>query len=268
MAGEGQSVSSPLLVGPMDVNGVRQFTLNRPERANAFGAGLGDALLDALHQAHRDGTRVLVLRANGKNFCGGFDFTGYEQLSEGDLLLRFVRIEQVLQRLRDAPFVTIARTHHAAFGAGADLVAACTLRVGAHSARFRFPGYRFGVALGTRRLALVIGQQRAQELLLANATLDSEQALACGLLTHRVADEQLDAVIAGIVAGVSDLDAEALAALLANASVSAPAGDRELASLVRSVARPGIHARIGRYLAATAPPRAVPEGESRRESGL
>lgn len=251
MAEEGRIVSPALLVGPLSGNGVRQFTLNRPERANAFSAELGDALLEALRDARQDGTRVLVLRANGKNFCGGFDFTGYQDLSEGDLLLRFARIEQVLQLLCATPFVTIARTHHAAFGAGADLVAACAYRIGAHSARFRFPGYRFGVALGTRRLALVLGQQRAQEVLLANATLDSEEALACGLLTHRVADEQLDAVLEGIVAQVADLEPEAMASLLAN--VSPPQdGDRELASLVRSVARPGLHARIGRYLAATA----------------
>lgn len=255
MAEEGQNVSLALLVGPLGGNGVRRLTLNRPERANAFGAELGDALLGALHEAHRDGTRVLVLRANGKNFCGGFDFTGYEKTSAGDLLLRFVRIEQVLQLLRDAPFVTIACTRHAAFGAGADLVAACAYRVGAHSARFRFPGYRFGVALGTRRLALIIGPQRAQEVLLANATLDSEAALACGLLTHRVADEELDTVIEAIVAQVIDLDPEAMAALLTNGSPPSQGGDRELASLVRSVARAGLHARIARYLAATAKPK-------------
>ena len=178
MAEEKPTVSPVLLVGPVDENGVREFTLSRPERANAFGAELGDALLAALRAAHADGTRVLVLRANGKNFCAGFDFTGYEAMSEGDLLLRFVRIEQVLQLLRDAPFVTIARTHHAAFGAGADLVAACLHRVGAPSARFRFPGYRFGVALGTQRLGHVIGVQRAREVLLANATLDSAEALS------------------------------------------------------------------------------------------
>ena len=45
--------------------------------------------------------RLLVLRGNGKNLSAGFDFGGVEAQSEGDLLLRFVRIEQLLQGLKE-----------------------------------------------------------------------------------------------------------------------------------------------------------------------
>jgi len=129
--------------------GLCTLTLNRPGKSNALNAELVDALLQALERCSLDNTRVLVVTGAGKNFCGGFDFTDYERQSEGDLLQRFVRIELLLQRLRRAPFVTIAAVSGAAFGAGADIAAACTFRLARPQSRFRFPGFRFGVALGS-----------------------------------------------------------------------------------------------------------------------
>ena len=82
-----------LILDRMDDCGVARLTLNRPDKANALSADLVEALLAALEAAAGDGTRLLVLDGNGKHFCAGFDFGGYETQSEGDLLLRFVRIE-------------------------------------------------------------------------------------------------------------------------------------------------------------------------------
>ena len=124
MDGDGAAMNDALRISAPDTNGVCRLTINRPDRANAIDAELGDALLSALQGASEDGTRILILQAEGKHFSGGFDFSGCEASSEGDLLLRFVRIEQALQLLSHAPFASIALTHNAAFGAGADLVAA------------------------------------------------------------------------------------------------------------------------------------------------
>lgn len=227
-----------------------RITLNLPEQANAVGDALTDALLAALTGAIEAGTRLIVLDGNGKNFCGGFDFAGLEERSEGDLLLRFVRIEQVLQLLWNGPFVSIACAHGAAFGAGADLVAASTYRIGAPGGRFRFPGYRFGIALGTRRLGHVVGEQRARDILLANALLDTDAALEAGLLTHRAERGEWDGLLDRLADGLAGLSPVALADLLANLRSGREADDRDLANLVRSAARPGIHERIAAYRAA------------------
>ena len=234
------------LAGP-DAQGVTHLTLTRPERANAFDDALALALLQALETLHGDGTRVLVVRGAGNNFSGGFDFTGFEQASEGDLLLRFVRLEQALHRLWTAPFVSVACIQGAAFGAGADLAAACTWRIGVPSARFRFPGYRFGVALGTSRLAAVIGEGTARDILLTDRTLDAPAALAAGLLTHLVEEAAVEPLVATLIDGFASLDDVALKDLLRNVCGTSFDGDRELAALVRSLARPRLSARIARY---------------------
>lgn len=136
--------------------------LNRAEKLNAFNAELVDGLMHAVRTAHEDGTRLLVITAEGKGFSGGFDLNDLDAQSDGDLLLRFVRVEELLQAVHHAPFATLALVHGACYGAAADLVAACHFRVAAPDARFRMPGLRFDLVLGTRiilrRLMLSIGQ--------------------------------------------------------------------------------------------------------------
>src|SRR3569623_644149 len=104
-------------------DGVRGLTLDRAGKANALNAQIVDELLAFVTQAEEEGCRVLILSANGKAFCGGFDFGGYADMTPGDLRLRFGRSEDLLQRVRRSAFVCIARVHGAAMGAGADIVA-------------------------------------------------------------------------------------------------------------------------------------------------
>ena len=80
-------------------NHVTRLTLNRPQKANALSAPLVEALIDAVEYAATDGTRLLILDGAGSHFCAGFDFTDAQAQSEGDLALRFIRIETLLQAL-------------------------------------------------------------------------------------------------------------------------------------------------------------------------
>src|SRR5262249_32414783 len=78
----------------------------RPDKANALDAGLVEALLVAVARAANSGARLLTLRGEGRHFCAGFDFSDLDQQSDGDLLHRFVRIEQLLHALHHPPLPT------------------------------------------------------------------------------------------------------------------------------------------------------------------
>ncbi|WP_431267837.1 enoyl-CoA hydratase/isomerase family protein [Dankookia sp. P2] len=119
--------------------GVATLSLNRPDRGNALGPELVEALGEAFDRAVAHGARMVVLRGEGRHFCTGFDLTDLETLSDGDLLLRVVRIEQLLQRIHAAPVTTLAVATGRTFGAGADLFAACDRRIAAAGASFAFP---------------------------------------------------------------------------------------------------------------------------------
>ena len=56
---------------------IAYITLNRPEKHNALSYQLLDDIDTALDYAEDDeSTNVLILKANGKSFCSGFDLKG------------------------------------------------------------------------------------------------------------------------------------------------------------------------------------------------
>jgi Enoyl-CoA hydratase/carnithine racemase len=176
-----RSLADPLLI--QQAGAVIELVLNRPDKANALDAGLVEALLVALARAANSGARLLALRGEGRHFCAGFDFSDLDQQSDGDLLHRFVRIEQLLQALHHAPLTTLALCHGSALGAGADLVAACDWRIAAPTTRFRMPGLRFGIVLGTRRLAALVGADAAHEILVTSRSFEAAEAERLGLFS-------------------------------------------------------------------------------------
>ena len=232
--------ASPLAIARS--GGVTRLRLSRADKANALDATLVDALLAAVHGAHGDGTRLLVIEGDGRNFSAGFDFGGYETAGHAALLLRFVRIEQLLQAVYHAPFATLALAHGRNFGAGADLFLACGIRVATQDATFRMPGLRFGIQLGTRRLAQRIGADNARAMLADGRTLGGEDALALGFL-HRIAPrDDWDSLVDMEGATAATLAAAAAARL--NAATVTDTRAADMADLVASVAEPGLAERI------------------------
>lgn len=226
------------------------LTLDRGAKMNALSAGLVDALMAAVDEAHGDGTRLVVFRGEGRNFSAGFDFGGYEAQSEGDLLLRFTRIEQLLQKVHHAPFDTLALAHGRNFGAGVDLIGACARRVATADATFRMPGLLFGLVLGTRRFALQVGDDRARDILRESKTFGAEEGQRIGFLSQVADVTEWPAVIARAAEASVALSPESHARLVAAARTDTR--DADLAELVRSAAAPGLKARIAAYLAPAA----------------
>ncbi len=231
-------------------DGVATLSLNRPERGNALGPELVEQLAEAFERAVAGGARLVVLRGEGRHFCTGFDLSDLDSLTDGDLLLRVVRIEALLQRIHAAPVTTLAVATGRTFGAGADLFAACDRRVALAGASFAFPGPAFGLVLGTARLAAQVGRDRTREMLLAGHEMAAEAALAAGLATAVLGPEALPAEIARAAEAAGRLDAATVAAL--HRRTSRADDDADLAALVRSAAVPGLKQRIQDYRAAVA----------------
>ncbi|HZP85635.1 MAG TPA: enoyl-CoA hydratase/isomerase family protein [Burkholderiales bacterium] len=222
--------------------GVVTLVLNRPGRGNALSSETVECLHDAVTECIAcNDVHTLVLRAQGANFCTGFDWTGSEHASDGDLLLRLVRIELLLQTLWSAPIRTVALVHGRTWGAGADLMVACDMRVALPGATFRFPGAGFGLVLGTRRLAERMGADQARRTVLEGRELDAAAARELNLLTDIT--EAFDELVAALPSPAVDRDTMAAIA----AATRPQGGDADLANLVRSAARPGLGARLRAY---------------------
>jgi enoyl-CoA hydratase/carnithine racemase len=229
----------------MAVNSCREggtvtLELARPERGNALGEALVEALIEQLRAALADDTvHTVVLRGQGRHFCTGLDLSDLEHAGDAQWLHRLVRIETLLATVWSAPKRTVAVAQGRTWGAGADLFAACEVRVALAGATLRFPGARFGIVLGTRRLAARIGEVLARRLVTEGGELDAQQALQCGL-----ADANEEPVLPEPV--VHPFTAAAIRAATRAGEEAALAAD--LAALVRSAAEPGLRERMRAYI--------------------
>lgn len=227
------------------------FTLNRPGKMNALSAGLVESLLTQITRAEQAGIPMLVFQGSGKNFSAGFDFSDLDTSSEGDLLLRFVRIETLLQKVAYSPCVTVALAHGANFGAGVDLIASCKHRVAASDSRFRMPGLKFGLALGTGRLALMLGTGVARDLLETTRVFHVDEALENGFLHQRIEQDEWADVIRTQTEVACALTATSRRALY-ELTNQGHQPDRDMAALVKSAAAPGLIDRIRAFRSGSA----------------
>lgn len=221
------------------------LTLDRPDRGNALSAELVARLHRDTDDAIAAASASLVLRGAGRHFCTGFDLSDLESQSDGDLLLRFVRVEQLLATLWAAPLPVLAFAQGRCWGAGADLFCTAQQRWAAPDANFRFPGAAFGLVLGTRRLAERVGADRAREWVVQGVEVDAAQALAAGLVSRIASADEFDAHLEKLATAAPVVDARTRAALFA--ASRDPQADRDLAALVSSAARPGLRERILAY---------------------
>ena len=155
------------------------------------------------------------------------------------------RIETLLQQLYYAPFTSLTFAHGRTFGAGADLVCSSSLRVGAPGADFRLPGLRFGVVLGTRRLAHRVGGDQARSILAASRAFSAEEAQAMHFLTH-IAPQSEWPAFAGRVRVECEMLAPGAAAALHRQTIVDTRND-DMAALAASVSTPGLKERIRRF---------------------
>jgi enoyl-CoA hydratase/carnithine racemase len=224
-------------------DGLLQLTLNRPDSANALSPDLTEALIQAITQS-RD-IRLCVLRGAGRHFCSGFDLSDLDNLGDGDLLWRFLRIETLLQAVHHAPFPVAAFAHGQVVGAGADLFAACWRRVADADAKFRMPGWNFELALGTRRLLQLIGQDAARDLLIDTKVLPAEAGRACGLATDIAHQQEWPALVDEFNQRARVLSPVAIKQMLG--LTTRDSRNDDIAAIVATAGRPGLKDRIVAY---------------------
>jgi enoyl-CoA hydratase/carnithine racemase len=185
-------------------DGIVQIRLNRPDRLNALGVDMVDALQRAVADAVEQRARVLLVRGTGRAFCAGADLKERRGMDEAARLQHNRAINAVVDALGAAPMPTIAVINGLALGGGCEIALACDLRYAAQDAQIGLTEARIGAmpgAGGTQRLPRVIGVARAIEMILTGEPVTGARAEQIGLVHAAVAPDELDAHVAR-VAGV------------------------------------------------------------------
>jgi enoyl-CoA hydratase/carnithine racemase len=190
-----------------EADGVATVTLDRPEKLNPLTfesyADLRDLLAELPH--HED-VRVLVIRGEGRAFCGGGDVNeiiGELIRMDARDLMRFTKMTgDVIRAMRECPVPIIAAVQGIAAGAGAVVALAADFRVVAQSGKFAFLFTKVGLSGGDMGAAYllprVVGLGRATELLMLGSTIDSATADRYGLVSQLVADDELAGAVADL----------------------------------------------------------------------
>ncbi|MFZ0665892.1 MAG: crotonase/enoyl-CoA hydratase family protein [Acidimicrobiales bacterium] len=162
--------------------------INRPERKNAVDSKTAAELLDAFEEFEGDDdASVAILTGSGGTFCAGADL---KAMAEGDR--RPVRDEgpgPMGPTWLDMSKPVIAAIEGYAVAGGIELAVWCDLRVAATDAVLGVFERRFGVPLvdgGTVRLARLIGQSHALDLMLTGRPTGGPEALQMGLVNRLV----------------------------------------------------------------------------------
>jgi len=166
-------------------------TIDRPERMNALSWATVQRLGEIGRELALDPTvRVCVLTGAGeKAFCAGADLKERQGMSRGQVREMLDAYRSELGWLTSSDFVSVAAINGVALGGGLELALTCDLRIAAPGATFGLPETGLGIipgAGGTQRIARLIGESFALDLVLTGRRLDAGEALSLGLL-NRVA---------------------------------------------------------------------------------
>lgn len=186
------------------------LTLNRPDRRNALDATMVCELWSYFDGLQNDyGRRIVVIRGAGKGFCAGLDLkwfaepgaampTGATDAGPGPSLA------DLILKMRACPQVIVALIHGAAAGGGFCLGLASDIRIAGRSAKMNAAFVKLGLSgceLGTTYfLPRMLGASVAAELMMTGRFIHAERALATGLVSEVVEDDQLEETARALVA--------------------------------------------------------------------
>jgi enoyl-CoA hydratase/carnithine racemase len=175
-------------------------TLNRPDKLNALTMDMRLAVESVLLRADADeATSVIVLRAEGRSFCVGFDVgggAGHQQPWRHDALKYRERLA-VSMRCLMTPWTlkkpVIASVQGHALGGGCELAMFCDITIAAEGTLFGEPEVLFSQVGPAVLMPFIIGHKRARELIYFGDKIDAKHACEIGMINRVVPLAELEA---------------------------------------------------------------------------
>jgi enoyl-CoA hydratase/carnithine racemase len=193
-------------------------TLNRPDKLNAISVELKKTLVERFHEADADPTTsVVVLRAEGRSFCAGYDISPnpVRAARKGNALAWHASLSddtalELTPWSMNKPVIASVQGH--CLGGGCELAMVCDLTIAAEDALFGEPEIRFSNVGPVMVMPWIIGLKRARELLYLGDPIDARTALAYGMVNRVVPRAELNSATLKLARRMALMAPEALAA--------------------------------------------------------
>jgi enoyl-CoA hydratase len=176
-------------------------TLNRPESLNAVNAKLHAELVEMYADFERDDeSDVMILTGAGRGFCSGGDIQGGLLGDDFDKVKEriFWEARRLIVNILEVDKPILAAVNGPAAGLGATLALFCDIVYASEKARLGDTHVKVGLVAGDGGAViwpLLVGVNRARELLMTGDMLDAEEAFRIGLVNHVVPHERLMEVV-------------------------------------------------------------------------
>jgi enoyl-CoA hydratase len=180
--------------------------LNRPAVKNAIDRAMVDELHAVCAQLEAD-PRILIVSGADGVFASGADIAELRERRAADALEGIN--SSLFLRIALLPAPVIAVIDGWALGGGAELAYAADFRIASNRSRFGNPEASLGIiaaAGATWRLAELVGEPLAKEVLLAGRILSADEALTARLITEVHEPAELDAAAEALADRIAKLD--------------------------------------------------------------
>lgn len=175
-------------------DGVGHITLNRFGALNALSREFCHEIDVALRELdNTESVRAILISSALKHFCAGADIREMAEITAEKAIAD--QFTGCVSSLLDISKPVIVAVKGLAAGGGCELVEMCDIVIAAATAKFCHPEITLAAmpgAGGTQRLPRVVGKHIAMDLLLTGRSLSADEALAAGLVSRIVPDEQLE----------------------------------------------------------------------------
>jgi enoyl-CoA hydratase/carnithine racemase len=188
-------------------------TMNRPESLNRFTVELHRQTEEIFHElAYEDEVNAFILTGSGKAFSAGGDIGMMHEGVFARLTAPEEPIRLVLNLLKIKQPV-IAALNGDAIGLGATIALLCDIVVASEKARIGDPHVKVGLVAGDGGCIiwpLLMGLNRAKEMLMTGQLLKAEEARNMGLVNHCVQPDQVMPKAIEIASSLADGPAKAI----------------------------------------------------------
>jgi len=197
-------------------DGVGRITLARPEKKNALDRQMADEIVQALEQlASEAETRVVLIDAEGEDFCAGADLDALESLLDAgrETQLEDARaLGRVLTTIRQLAVPVVASVKGRALAGGAGLATACDIVLAHPNATFAYPEVRIGFvpAMVMTILRRIVPERQAFDLAMTGRSVTAAEAERLGLVSRVIPGERFDAAIDEVCRAIAKSPSEAV----------------------------------------------------------
>jgi enoyl-CoA hydratase len=170
-------------------NSIATIFFNRPKALNALNNALFDDLSAALDQIEAEpAVKVLILTGSGdKAFVAGADISELAKMTPLQAKYFSRKGQQIFSKIEALSIPAIAAVNGFALGGGSEAALACDFIYASEKAIFGLPEINLGLIPGfggTQRLARLVGNNRAKEMVFTGKNISAQQALEYGMVNQ------------------------------------------------------------------------------------